>query len=166
MQFIWKISRACLIFFNDVEEHEFASNWTKSYLKLGERFFSTVTWVLQLHTVWNQKKIGLLILLNCEAVCLKLQLHDAIYRLRFYSNSLIHILSLSNSHNNVASIQKNRGDKSHRVIVALQCLQPCVLKSNKPVIIRLKDYCFVVEIFAKFSFSGILRGCLSHPHVK
>ena len=51
--------------------------------------------------------------------CLKLQLHDAIYRLRFYSNSFIHILSLSNSHNNVASIQKNRGDKSHRVIVAL-----------------------------------------------
>ena len=50
---------------------------------------------------------------------LKLQLHDAIYQLRFYSNSLIHILSLSNSHNNVASIQKNRGDKSHRVIVAL-----------------------------------------------
>ena len=53
----------------------------------------------------------------------KLQLHDAIYRLRFYSNSLIHILSLSNSHNNVASIQKNRGDKSHRVIVALLASQ-------------------------------------------
>ena len=50
----------------------------------------------------------------------KLQLHDAIYRLRFYSNSLIHILSLSNFHNNVAAIQKNRGDKSHRVIVALE----------------------------------------------
>ena len=50
---------------------------------------------------------------------LKLQLHDAIYRLRFYSNSLIHILSLSNSHNNLALIQKNRADKSHRVIVAL-----------------------------------------------
>ena len=48
----------------------------------------------------------------------KLQLQDAIYRLRFYSNSLIHILSLSNSDNNVASIQKNRDDKSHRVIVA------------------------------------------------
>ena len=32
----------------------------------------------------------------------KLQLHDAIYRLRFYSNSLIRILSLSNGHNNVA----------------------------------------------------------------
>ena len=46
-------------------------------------------------------------------------LYDAIYRLRFYSNSLIHILSLSNSDNSVASIQKNRGDKSHRVIVAL-----------------------------------------------
>ena len=43
-------------------------------------------------------------------VNVKLQLHDAIYRLRFYSNSLIHILSLSNWHNNVASIQKNRGD--------------------------------------------------------
>ena len=50
---------------------------------------------------------------------LKLQLDGAIYPLRFYSNSLIHILSLSNSHNNAASIQKNRGDKSHRVIVAL-----------------------------------------------
>ena len=53
---------------------------------------------------------------------LKPQLHDAIYRLRFYSNSLIHILSLSNSYNNVASIQKNRGDKSQRVIVALECI--------------------------------------------
>ena len=52
-------------------------------------------------------------------VSLKLQLHYAIYRLRFYSNSLIHSLSLSNSHSNVASVQKNRGDKSHRVIVAL-----------------------------------------------
>ena len=49
----------------------------------------------------------------------KLQLHYAIYRLRFYSNLLIHILLLSNAHNNVASIQKNRDDKSHRVIVAL-----------------------------------------------
>ena len=38
---------------------------------------------------------------------------DPIYRLRFYLDSLIHILSLSNSHNNVASIQKNLGDKSH-----------------------------------------------------
>ena len=37
-------------------------------------------------------------------ITLKLQLHD--------------ILSHSNSHNNVASIQKNRGDKSDRVIVA------------------------------------------------
>ena len=48
----------------------------------------------------------------------KLQSHDPIYRLRFYSNSFIHILSLSNLHNNVASLQKNRDDKSHRVIVA------------------------------------------------
>ena len=53
----------------------------------------------------------------------KLQLHDAIYRLRFYSNSLIRILSLSNSHNNVAAIQKNQGDKSHRVTVALEMYQ-------------------------------------------
>ena len=52
----------------------------------------------------------------------KLQLHDRIYRLRFYSNSFIHILSLSNSHNNAAPIQKNRDDKSHRVIVALGCV--------------------------------------------
>ena len=25
-----------------------------------------------------------------------------------------------------------------------------------------RDYCFIIEIFDKFSFSGILRGCLSH----
>ena len=49
---------------------------------------------------------------------LKLQLHNAIYWLRFYSNSFIHILSFSNSHSNVASIQNNRGDKSHPVIGA------------------------------------------------
>ena len=52
-----------------------------------------------------------------SSVFLKLRLHDAI--LRFYPSSLIHILLLSNSHNNVASIQKNWGNKSHHVIKAL-----------------------------------------------
>ena len=63
---------------------------------------------------------------------IKLQLHDAMYRLRFYSNSLIHILSLSNSHNNVASTQKNRGDKSYRVIVALVYLSDVQIDNNNP----------------------------------
>ena len=40
--------------------------------------------------------------------------YDSIQTRRFI------ILSLSNSHNNVASIQKNRGDKSQRVIVAFR----------------------------------------------
>ena len=26
----------------------------------------------------------------------------------------------------------------------------------------VKDYCFIIEIFDNFSFSGILGGCLSH----
>ena len=26
----------------------------------------------------------------------------------------------------------------------------------------VKDYCFIIEIFDKFSFSGILTGCLRH----
>ena len=26
----------------------------------------------------------------------------------------------------------------------------------------VKDFCFIIEIFDKFSFSGILRGSLSH----
>ena len=47
----------------------------------------------------------------------KLRLHEVIYRLLFYSNSVIHISWLSNSHNNVASIQNNRCHKSHRVVV-------------------------------------------------
>ena len=50
----------------------------------------------------------------------------AIYQLRLYSSSLIHILSLSNSHNNLALIQKNRGDKSHRVIVAFFKIGYCI----------------------------------------
>ena len=59
-------------------------------------------------------------------------LFDAIYRLRFYSNSLTHILSLSNSHIDPASIQKNRGDKSHCVIVVLADKLHCVpLASRK-----------------------------------
>ena len=62
-----------------------------------------------------------MIVLRC---LFKLQLHDEIYLLRFYSNSLSHILSLSNSHNNVESLQNNRGDKSHRVIVALTLFKP------------------------------------------
>ena len=67
---------------------------------------------------------------------LQLQLHDAIYQLRFYSNSLIRILSLSNSCNNVASIQKNRADKSHRVIVAFvevpkTCIQICFIAMHE-----------------------------------
>ena len=97
-------------FFNAVEEHGFSSNCTKSYLKLGERFFSAVTWVLQLHTVWNQKKIGLLISLNCKAASL--------------------------------------------TVFTTMCQQ----QTSDNLI--LKDYCFIIDIFDKFSFSGILRGCL------
>ena len=63
-------------------------------------------------------------LFNQNVFPLKLQLHDTIYRLRFYSNSLIHILPLSTSHNKVASLQKNREDKSHHVIVALESQLP------------------------------------------
>ena len=33
------------------------------------------------------------------------------------------------------------------------------LKSDKLIV---KDNCFVIEIFDKFSFNGIFRGCLSH----
>ena len=29
----------------------------------------------------------------------------------------------------------------------------------------VEDYCFIIEIFDKFSFSGILRGCLSHCEI-
>ena len=59
---------------------------------------------------------------NAPKRTIKLQLHDAIYWLWFYSNSLTHILLLSNSHSDVPSIQTNRGDKSHHVTVALHFL--------------------------------------------
>ena len=69
-----------------------------------------VTWVLQLHMVWNQKKIGLLILLNCEAA------------------SLTVFTTMQQTSDNLIA----------------------------------KDNCRIIEIFDKFSFSGILRGCLNH----
>ena len=28
----------------------------------------------------------------------------------------------------------------------------------------VNNYCFIIEIFDKFSFSGILRGCLRHSN--
>ena len=68
-------------------------------------------------TCWDRRATDLIIKSGQKDT--EASIHDAIYRLRFYSNLLIHILSLSNSHNSVASIQKNRGDKLHRVIVAL-----------------------------------------------
>ena len=68
---------------------------------------------------------------------LKLQLHDAIYRLRFSSNSLIHILSLSSLYNNVASVQENRGNKSHRVIAALSRY---FLNNLNKVLVKYKLY--------------------------
>ena len=74
--------------------------------RVAQKFFSGSTSPLQ-----NKK--------SYIEPCLKLQLHDAIYRLRFLFKLVkIHILSLSNLHNNVASLRKNRDDKSHRVIVA------------------------------------------------
>ena len=66
----------------------------------------------------------------------KLQLHDAIYRPRFFSNSLIHILLLSNLHNSIASIQKNPGDKSHRVTVVLQTFKVGRVVRNRTFIYK------------------------------
>ena len=79
----------------------------------------------------------------------KLQLHNAIYRLPFYSSSLIPILSLSNSHNNVASIQKNRRDKSHRVIGSLIDMHSCV-SSLLRLLFTLRFLCVGSVQWAKF----------------
>ena len=110
----------CLMMFNDVEYTTFKVFVTQmsDYLfviSFQLMFYKTLRYRLTRAFVYKCLMIRLW--LNDNAI-LKLQLHDAIYRLRFYSNSLIHILSFSNLHNNLPSIQKNRGDKSHRVIVA------------------------------------------------
>ena len=36
----------------------------------------------------------------------------------------------------------------------------CLKKQQISDNLIVKDYCFIIEIFDKFSFSGILRGCL------
>ena len=59
-------------------------------------------------------KLKVLLMLSCNYT-MQFIGHDSI-------NSLIYILSLSNSHSKAASIQKNWGDKSHHVNVALLIL--------------------------------------------
>ena len=54
-------------------------------------------------------KLKVLLLLSCNYM-MQFVIYDSI-------NSLICILSLSNSHNNAASIQKHRGDELHHVII-------------------------------------------------
>ena len=102
------LSRLPYFLFNDVEEHEFSSNCNKSHLKCRYRFFSTVIWVLQLHTVWNQKKTGLLTLLNGE----------------------------------VASF----------TVFTTMCPKEQQTSDN----LIVKDYCFIIDIFDKISFNGII----------
>ena len=95
----------------------------------------------------------------------KLQLHDAIYRLRFYSISLTHILSLSNSHSDVASIQKNRGDKSHRVIVAIQSSTRLLsVKQSLRIFWKMLVIVWIYSIETSFQRLGdILRSVFSIP---
>ena len=38
----------------------------------------------------------------------------------------------------------------------------CPEKQQTSDNLTVEDYCFIIEISGKFSFSGILRGCLSH----
>ena len=38
----------------------------------------------------------------------------------------------------------------------------CLKKQQTSDNLIVKDYCFITEIFDKFSFSSILRECLSH----
>ena len=40
----------------------------------------------------------------------------------------------------------------------------CPKEQQTSDILIVKDNCFIIEIFDKFSFSGILRGCLSYLH--
>ena len=79
---------------------------------------------------------------------LKLQLHDAIHRLQFYLNSLIHILLLSNAHNNVVSIKKNQEDKSLLVIFGDVCARKLrlVLDDNTWLLFRFV-ICYILFIY-------------------
>ena len=86
------------------------------------------------------------------AMILKLQLHDAIYRLRFYSKSLIHILSLSNSHNNVASIQRIG---AINYTVYFLCLFLTFSSPSFPLVV------FIIQLKA-FHFSAIFSSWSNH----
>ena len=41
-------------------------------------------------------------------------------------------------------------------------MRPKEQQTSDDLIVIVNDYCFIIEIFDKFSFSGILRGCLRH----
>ena len=83
------------------------SIWEKDFSLQSPEFYSCIQFE-------NQKKIGLLILLNCEPASL--------------------------------------------TVFATMCSKDQQTSDN----LIVKDYCFIIEIFDKFGFSGILRGCLRH----
>ena len=92
----------------------------------------------------------------------KLRLHDTLYRLRFYSNSLIHILSLSNLHSNVASMQKTQDDTSHPVIVIALAKLPVVAVTKVSPELRFIQRLYLVLIWDSNSHHWHLHcKCLS-----
>ena len=90
-------------FSNDPEDR--TSNLRKDFSLQPLKFYSCIQF---------EKKIGLLILLNCEAASL--------------------------------------------TVFTTMCLKEQQTSDN----LIVKDYSFIIEIFDKFSFSGIFRGRLSH----
>ena len=49
-------------------------------------------------------------------------------------------------------------DFANLTVFAIMCPKEQQTSDN----LIVKNYCFIIEIFDKFSFSGILRGCVSH----
>ena len=82
----------------------------------------------------------------------------ATYRLRFYSISFIHILSLSNSHNNVASIQRSLfkplsndpnflpNNTQHLFIICCMLSHVVLLDSVLPNIVQLYNLLWIVRL--------------------
>ena len=97
-----------------LESMSFSLTVPNRTLNLGKIFLYSHLSFKAAYSLKSEKKIGLLILLNCEAASL--------------------------------------------TVFTTMCPKEQQISDN----LTVKDYCFIIEIFDKFSFSGIFRGCLSH----
>ena len=138
-----------------------SSYCSKSYLKRRDRLFSTVTWVLQLHTVWNPKNIGLLTLLTCEAA--SLTVFTTMFHKEQQTSDNLTVLSLKYLIN-LALVVPLRRISSHSWNHSQTIFSIEIWRQNHGCDYHLTDFFWKNMVASSFCHDrkSAFRGCLGH----